>query len=325
MKLKINFDFHPSKNPIEIEDNIMLLGSCFTNNIGEKLLENKFNVSINPLGISFNPLSLHEQIHRIADKKLIDSSEITERFGVFYHWNFHSDFCETNKATMIENINSKITSAHEFLKQTNHLIISYGTSYFYELVNNKKIVNNCHQFPNNYFTKQIGNSNLFKDSFLDLQEILLKINLALAITFTLSPIKHYRDGVIENNLSKSILTCFIHDSISKTKNVEYFPSYEILNDELRDYRFYKDNFTHPSDLAIEIIWEKFKEKNIGERSKEFINNFQTVKKLKTHKIKQTENELYKQFILKGLEELKSLSQKYPTINFASEYEYFHHL
>jgi hypothetical protein len=185
---------------------------------------------------------------------------------------------------MIENINLKITSAHEFLKQTNHLIISYGTSYFYELVNNKKIVNNCHQFPNNYFTKQIGNSNLFKDSFLDLQEILLKINPALAITFTLSPIKHYRDGVIENNLSKSILTCFIHDSISKTKNVEYFPSYEIINDELRDYRFYKDNFTHPSDLAIEIIWEKFKEKNIGERSKEFINNFQTVKKLKTHKI-----------------------------------------
>ncbi|MFN5629127.1 MAG: GSCFA domain-containing protein [Bacteroidota bacterium] len=322
MKLKINFDFHPSKKPIELEDNIMLFGSCFTNNIGEKLLENKFNVSINPLGISFNPLSLHEQINRIAQQKFIDISELTERFGVFYHWNFHSDFCEPNRTRMIENINSKIISSHEFLKKTNHVIISYGTSYFYELVNNKKIVNNCHQFPNNYFTKQIGNSNLFKDSFLNLQKMLLKINPELVITLTLSPIKHYRDGVIENNLSKSILTCFIHDSMSKTKNVGYFPSYEIINDELRDYRFYKDNFTHPSDLAIEVIWEKFKEKNIGERGKDFITNFETIKKLKTHKIKHPGNELHKQFILKGIEELNSLSQKYPTINFASEYDYF---
>jgi hypothetical protein len=322
MKLKTELDIPASKNPIELEDKVVLLGSCFTDNIGEKLSSNKFNVSINPLGISFNPLSLHNQLKRILANKLIEKDELIEKDGIYYHWDFHSDFCNTNKNKMLEEINSKISESYEFYKNSKHLIITYGTSYFYRNLNTNRVVNNCHQFPNHIFEKQIGNTKLFSDSFLDVYNTLIIQNPEINITLTLSPIKHYRDGIIENNLSKSVLTCFIHAVIAAAKNTEYFPSYEIVNDELRDYRFYKENLTHPNDLAIEIIWEKFLETKIGENSKEFIRSYQTLVKLKTHRIRQLGTIAHQQFIDKGLEKINLLSKKYPAINFTSELEYF---
>jgi hypothetical protein len=322
MKLKIDFDFPASKKPIAIDDQTMLLGSCFTTNIGEKLRENKFNVNINPLGLSFNPLSLHQQLNRIIENRYIENDEIFEKGGFFYHWDFHSDFCENNKIKMLEKLNLNIHQAHEFLKKTNHLILSYGTSYFYQLSINKILVNNCHRFPGNTFTKELGSTNLFIESFSELHKKLSKLNPSLHITTTISPVKHYRDGIIENNHSKSILICYVRDIIAKFKNIEYFPAYEIINEELRDYRFYKENYTHPSDLAIEIIWEKFISNFLGKRSSDFIKDYEIIKKMKSHKIKQVESINHEHFIFKGQKELEKLRTKYPTINFEMENKLF---
>jgi hypothetical protein len=275
-----------------------------------------WNEYFEELGLPIWVVESYSEIEKLSEAVLSDKyNELSRRFDSKWLW----------ARTWLEEINSKISESYEFYKNAKHIIITYGTAYFYKNVNTMQVVNNCHQFPNHIFEKQIGNTKMFSDSFFDVYNTLIVQNPEINITLTLSPIKHYRDGIIENNLSKSVLTCFIHAVLAAAKNTEYFPSYEIVNDELRDYRFYKENLTHPNDLAIEIIWEKFLETKIAENSKEFIRNYQTLVKLKTHRIRQLGTIAHQQFIDKGLEELKSLSQKYPTINFASEYEYFHHL
>jgi len=322
MELKVSFNLPVSNFQIELNAKLLLCGSCFAENIGEKFLQNKFEALVNPLGISFNPLSLHKQLIRIAKNKLIDENELKEKDDVFYHWDFHSDFCMYDKTEMAKFINSKILEAHQFILNANVLIVSYGTSFYYELIESKLVVNNCHKFPGYLFQKKLGSIQDFTSSFNESYELLQAINPDLKIILTISPVKHYRDGIIENTHSKALLNCFVQEILSSNEDIKYFPSFEIMNEELRDYRFYKENFTHPTTQSIEYIWQRFLETYLSGESKNFITDFQKLKNNLSHKILFKGSNSHKFFMQKALNTLDSFKLKYLEKDFKQEEEYF---
>lgn len=322
MELKIDFNFPELNNSISIEDELFLLGSCFTENIGERLVESKFNATVNPLGISFNPFSIHHQLERIIKNKKISENELLEREGIYFHLDFHSHFSGKNKLEILNKINSQIEFSHNALKKASFLIISYGTSFFYSLKSTKTIVNNCNKLPSQLFEKKIGYSNQFLTSFNEIYSLLNEFNSTIKLIFTISPVKHYRDGVIENSHSKAQLLCFAFETINLHLDINYFPSYEIQNDELRDYRFYDETFTHPNKLAINFIWEVFVTKVFNTIAKDFVEDYKKIVSAKKHKVQFLHTNSHKKFIENTLMDLNNLIIKYPSKNFKDDISFF---
>jgi len=266
MKFRTELSIRPSDFKISHDCKIAIQGSCFAENIASKFLNAGFTIDLNPFGISYNPSSLSNNLKRLIENKSFRTDELIKEKDIYHSFSHHSRFSGTDPEKVISGINSGMELSSDFLKTADLLIITFGTAYVYRLQSTDAVVSNCHKIPAKFFTyKRLTIDEILKD-WIDLIERLKKFNPSLQILFTVSPIRHLKDGIHENQLSKSILLLSVDELIKKYSHCYYFPSYEILLDDLRDYRFYNEDMLHPSSQAIDYIWGKFSEAWFDEKT-----------------------------------------------------------
>jgi len=300
------------------QDKLMSIGSCFAHNMAQRFDSCKFNIIDNPFGILYNPLSIAKGLEEILSKKAYTDEDLffhNERWNSFNH---HSQFSKSKPSETLELINQSIDKAHLQLLNSKVLIITLGTAnVFFQKVNNQ-FVANCHKIPNHQFEKKLISVEEIVNA---LEHIFIKIqdaNPNIQIILTLSPIRHIRDGLSENQRSKATLLVAIHQLMEKLKDLYYFPSYEIALDELRDYRFYKEDMIHPSKVAIDYIWKAFVECYFDERTKQVIPQIRKLIQAKNHKVENPNSAEYQLFIKNQIKKIEELQQQYKWLNFEEE-------
>lgn len=317
-------EIFPKKSsfPIDHHKKTVFIGSCFTENIGLKLVQNKFPVLINPFGVLYNPLSVKKAIDLIIGKKTFDNTDLQFVNDKWFSFAHHGSFSGTDKELVLTNINKKIKESHLFLKTTNLLFVTFGTSWYYRLKKNGELVANCHKLPANLFDRELLNLEEIVAEWARLIERLHKFNPGLKLVFTISPIRHWKDGAVNNQLSKSVLNVAIHKLVQEFEQAFYFPAYEIMLDDLRDYRFYADDFIHPNTQAINYIWDKFMDAFIEDKSLAILKQINKITKSASHKAFYPETENYRKFLLANIENVEMLAQTYPFIDFSVEKKHF---
>lgn len=290
----------------------LLIGSCFTENIGNKLKLSGFDVLQNPFGILYNPYSIANCIYRVLEQNVYTAYDFLFHQNKYINFDLHGKYSHADIQVSINQINESIKAAHNFIKQTNFIIITFGTARVYEY--NKKIVANCHKVEQSKFTKRILTTHEIVEQYKELIDKLQQVYKNVRIIFTLSPIRHLRDGFVENQLSKSILHVAIHELVKLYKHIEYFPAYEIQMDDLRDYRFYKEDMIHLTEQAIDYVWQKFSDCYFTEESLKLIENFNKLNALKNHKIISVDNTQQQMHLDKINELEKMLNEKIAKIS-----------
>lgn len=282
MKFRTSLPAEPSDLQIDFKSNLVLLGSCFSENIGNALMDRKFSALVNPFGISYNPISLLKNVKTIVENKYVVASDLESKDNSFFHYDYHGSNNSQDAMSYVSSINNRIDEAHDYLKEANILFISLGTANVF-IHEEHGIVNNCHKMPNALFTRRLLNFDEIIDSLTRLNSSAQSINPDIKIVYTVSPIRHIRDGLVADRRSKSLLLAALTEMIND-KNVFYFPSYELLIDDLRDYRFYKEDLIHPSDQAIRYIWEYFSSMYFSDHTIEIIKQVDKINNMLTHKV-----------------------------------------
>ncbi|AZQ61827.1 GSCFA family protein [Flammeovirga pectinis] len=268
------------ENKINYSSKLFSIGSCFSQNIGNRLADYRFNITTNPFGTLYNPISIFENITNSIEEKPIDSNKIIAIDGIYKHFDFHSDISSVSEAGLLNDITSITSSVRNQLADCSHLLITLGTAFVFEKKDINSIVGNCHKVPAKEFNQRLLDLEELLSSFDSLHRLLpQKINIII----TVSPIRHFRNGLVDNNLSKSLLRYFTHQICNKYANVEYFPSFEIMIDDLRDYRFYTEDMVHPSTLAIDYIWSYFKNGMIDTKTEDTFKKLDKVRKGIAHR------------------------------------------
>lgn len=303
-------------------DKILLTGSCFSEEIGNKMNELKFNILQNPNGILYDPLSISEALFSYIENKPVVEDDLFELNGLWHSWKHHSDFSGINKQEVLEKINRSQSKAHLFLKETRLLIITLGTAYHYQLKKNNIPVANCHKAPSSLFQKNLLSVEQIISSFSKVLDDLKIFNPDLKIIFTVSPVKHVKDGVVENNRSKSRLIEVVHVLVDGVENTFYFPSYELVVDVLRDYRFYKNDLVHPNDSAINFVFEKFYNSLLDDEGKKILEKIKRIMNAVNHRPFIKESNAHQKFITSQVENIRKVERDHPYIDLTIEKEYF---
>jgi hypothetical protein len=306
-----------SNNSISLSDKIITIGSCFSEAIGGQLNASKISSAVNPYGIIYNPDSLHKVLRYTAFNQVPPKDSFVQRDNVFLNYDFHSELSSLDMNRLQEQLKTIIETTNSFLKKAQWLMITYGTAWVYERKDTGEIVANCHKMPQGEFTKVLLTQKKILESFEEMYEGLKDINPDIKIILTVSPVRHLKDTLELNSVSKSILRTACHTLAEQYKNIDYFPAYEIMMDDLRDYRFYKPDMIHPSEVAEEYIWQKFGEKYFDGKLKAFLIRWKEIQSALAHKPFHPSSAAHQQFlkeILKKLEELKS------TVNVDQEIE-----
>jgi len=301
-------NFSPDRNQIQlnIKDKVLLIGSCFSNNIGKIMIANKFNCIINPAGTLYNPIS----IFRLLQNSISKDPEISliQNQGIYYDWNHHSDLSNLDQKKLVAEIKKTYKSLQQYIKNLKWIIITPGTSWVYTLKTTDKVVANCHKMPSSNFNKALLTSEEIINEFNVLKIEIEKINPEVNWLFTISPVRHIRDGLVENNQSKAILIESTRRLLIQYKNVHYFPSYEIVIDQLRDYRFYNQDMIHPSAEATTYIWEKLKESFFDKETLNILKRWKKVADILNHRPRFAKSIQHQQLLKKTLNELNELKE-----------------
>lgn len=311
-----------SDEKLEHQEKVLMIGSCFSENIFERLQEMKFNVNCNPFGIVFNPESICKTLHRVIDKDYFTVDDIFEKEDQFFSFEVHSSISSSSAKTFLNELNATIDQWHEHLKSAKFLIITFGSAFAYWHLKRKELVANCHKFPGSVFKKRLLASTNIIDSYGVLFHKLINFNPKIDVILTVSPVKHLRDGVVENNLSKANLITAVHQLIARFQCCRYFPAFELVNDDLRDYRFYEADMAHPNQLAINYVWDKFSGTYFSDETKKLNQVIAEINKAKQHNPFNPESQAHIQFKHNYLDKCKDLSIKYPWINLKEEINYF---
>ena len=322
MDLLLPFRIIPSHVKISYSDKIFFIGSCFSEEIGKQMQNLKFNVLQNPNGILYDPVSISSALDSYIQNKIFNEDDIFYLNDLWHSWQHHSVFSGMNKEDVLQSINRSQTEANNFLKTASWLIITPGTAYNYTLKTSGVAVANCHKAPQNFFEKKL----LFTDEIIsNLSGSISKLrslNSNLKIIFTISPVRHVKDGVVENNRSKGRLIDAIHSITEKFENVFYFPSYELIIDVLRDYRFYKNDLVHPTDTATDFVFENFCNAFLDDPAKKLLEEIKSISSAINHKPFQRESIGHKKFMTTQLEKIQKIKTEFPSIDFSLEEKYF---
>jgi hypothetical protein len=301
----------PEFNPkINHQSVLFCIGSCFSSVIGEKLADRKFNVSTNPFGTIFNPISI---VHLLEDSLLempFKREMAVSQDGLILHYGMHSDVVAYSVDSFEKLVQKKQLSARNQLEKATHLIITFGSSWIYELKSNQHIVANCHKQPAHLFEKRLLTADEIYKAYINFFNLIHEINPKLEVILTVSPVRHLKDGVIENQISKSLLRVACHDLCSSFAFVNYFPSYEIMMDELRDYRFYKEDLIHPTFQAEEYIWEKFKNSWIDPSTYALIMEVEQIKRDLNHRAFNPDSQAHLKFLENLQKKIEKLSRNF---------------
>lgn len=259
MKFHLQFPIAPFPEKINYRQQLLFMGSCFAESIGATMEKYKFNVLINPNGIIYNPSSISNSLRKYIANYKFDETDLFHANEVWNSWEHHSEYSFLEKEKTLTSINSAISEANKYLLKADWLFITFGSAYYYKRKDTEKLVANCHKQPQKEFTKHLLTVEEIVDDYTHLINDLKNINSKLKIVLTVSPVRYIRDGVVENSRSKARLLETVHQLSERNSNVYYFPAYEIVIDDLRDYRFFKEDLTHPNGIAINYIFEKWLE------------------------------------------------------------------
>ena len=319
MNFRTSVELPIKETEIRHSDRLMLFGSCFSENIGNKLAENKFTCDINPFGVLYNPFSISCALKQVMARKIYKEEDLFETGGMWHSWMHHGSFSsEVSSHDCLQKINNRLQKASDFLLVADWLIITWGTAYVYR--HEGKVVGNCHKCQESLFVRE----RLSVESIYDEWNIVLQMIKChypkLKVMFSVSPIRHAKDGLHGNQLSKATLLLATDELCSTFDNCFYFPSYEILMDELRDYRFYADDMLHPSSLAVQYIWECFCRAYLKEDTIAVMKQWSDIKKSLHHKPFRPDSETYRNFLSQIMLKIERLNEKFPYIDTQKEIE-----
>ena len=302
----------------------MFIGSCFTENVGNRMAELKYDVDINPFGILYNPVSVANGLQILIDEKKFTSADLIEFDGIWHSFFHHGRFSSHHQDETIKAINNRIMLSSRNLREADFLFITFGTAWVYNYKKTGLTVSNCHKIPAKEFSRFRLPVNKISEDYISLLAKIRELNPKLKVIFTVSPIRHWSDGAIENQRSKSTLLLAIDQIIEKLGGdfCGYFPAYEIVMDELRDYRYYNEDMIHLTNVAINHIWEKFSDSLIDRKSRETANRVNKFLMARNHRPQQKASLEYKKFILTTLNQMEQFSSEFPHINLTLEKEYF---
>lgn len=308
--------------PLTYKDNILLTGSCFTEHIGNYLLDVKFNVLQNPNGILFDPISVCSSLVSYIQNKQYKEEDLFYLNESWHSWQHHSRFSNADKEECLRTINESQRTAYVFLQKANWLIITLGSSFNYKLIDSSVTVANCHKAPAQTFIKHLCTIEETVTALDQTIHQLFHFNPGLKIIFTISPVRHLRDGVVENNRSKARLIEAVHHLVNKFDKLYYFPAYELVIDVLRDYRFYDIDLAHPNYAATQFVLEKFTENYFDEATQALMTEIKKIIVAKKHTPFNPHSQQHKKFLHTYFEKTKQLQQEYPWLDFKEEIEYF---
>ena len=328
MKFHFEFDVKKTLHPIQHQHNLMLIGSCFTENMGEKLQKHKFKVMDNPNGILFNPVSVAEAITAYVDNTIYKSSDLFQYNDAWHSWKHHSCFSATTTEASLQKINTATAAAHAYLSNADHIMITLGSAWIYTLTEKApqakhgSVAANNHKAPADWFYRRLMAIEEVLSVLDNMIHRLFFFNPKLKIIFTISPVRHLREGVIENNRSKAVLIQAVHHLVDKFDRLYYFPAYELVIDDLRDYRFYAEDLVHPNYQATQYVWEKFLGACMDDDTRNLIKEIAEINIAHNHRPFNATSAQHRKFMASYHEKTWQLQQKHPYLDFSEELQYF---
>ena len=313
MKFRTEIEIAPIADGIDHTKKVFALGSCFAERVSERLKRAKFSVTTNPFGVLFNPLSIASAIDRLADTRAFAVCDIREGKEGFFSFDAHSSLDGKTHTEIFANLNQAVAQGSKTLHDAEWVVLTFGTAWIYE--REGKVVANCHKQP----AKEFERRRLSVAEIVERYQPLFKGVLRdKRVILTVSPVRHLGDGLQENSVSKAILRLAVEELVAKYDNAHYFPSYEILIDDLRDYRYYADDLAHPSKMAVDYVWEQFCEYALTDKAQRLLPQIEQIVSAAEHRAFNPTSEAHKAFCSKMLAKVAEM----PTIDFTSEREAF---
>ncbi|MDJ1467890.1 GSCFA domain-containing protein [Cytophagaceae bacterium DM2B3-1] len=305
MEFRTNISPLSSPFRLSLQSYVVTIGSCFADVMGTRLYHNKLKVLVNPYGTVFNPISLAQLLELSLNQQTINPDRFVQVQDYWYHYDFHSRLSASTQEELTTKLENAIQQTSSFLKKADFLILTLGTSIIYQLISDQQVVNNCHKVSGqNIFTKRMLSETEILSALENAFSKLVVNNPNLKIILTVSPVRHIKDTLILNSASKSLLRVVCHHLIERFSNISYFPAYEIMMDDLRDYRFYKADMIHPSEVAEEYIWQLFINTYIDKSMLHFLQEWAKITQALSHRPMREQSESYRQFLLNTEEKIR---------------------
>ena len=310
----------PQKNALNIlhSDSILCLGSCFAQHIGERLAKHKFSTLLNPFGILYHPLSISNSLQWLNDTTFFSSKDLFQHMGLWHSFAHHGQFSNENQEACLASINQSLTKGRAQLKKSKYLIVTLGTAHVFQYKLTKEVVANCHKLPNTDFNRYRLSVATITEAFSSTFEELHRQYPDLQIIVSVSPVRHLRDGHIENQRSKASLILALSELEKQFNFVHYFPAYELLLDDLRDYRFYASDMIHPNETAIDYIWNYFSTTFFNQKTKQLISEIEKIRAASQHRPFRPKSAAHQQFVEEQLAKIQALEAKYAFLDFKEE-------
>jgi len=303
-------------------DKVVFMGSCFSEHIGGMLKERKLNIDLNPFGVLYNPVSIASGIHKLIDPQDYKEEDLFYHQGWWHSFDHHSDFSNADKNICLSDINARLKSAADSLRSSEYLFLTFGTARVFIQKSDGKVVSNCHQVPATLFDNQLLRvGDIVRMYTLLIQEV-ASINPNMKWVFTVSPVRHWKNGPEGNQISKSTLLLAVNELKEKFEQVDYFPAYEIFMDDLRDYRYYADDMLHPGSQGVKYVWKKFIDAYISDSSRSNFKAVESFLRAKNHRPRNPGSEEHKEFFKKQYKLVSELSQQHPEIDLKEFTDYF---
>jgi hypothetical protein len=307
MDFRTNIPLSKQSNTIDYKSNLFLIGSCFTEHISDKLNYYKFKNTSNPVGILFQPKAIEKWLINSINETIYTEKDLINHNDLWQCFDAHSDLSHSDKKVVLTNLNQAIKQTKNDLEKASHIFITLGTAWVYKHLDTDKLVSNCHKIPQTSFEKKCLSIAEITESLNTIIAEISAINPKIIVIFTVSPVRHLKDGFMENQLSKSHLIAAIHQVIHSNTQSFYFPAYEIMMDDLRDYRFYKSDMVHPNETAINYIWQKFNEVWINNLILKTMQKVDEIQKGLKHKAFHPNSEKHQAFLLKLNQKIERLA------------------
>jgi len=300
---------------IDYDSHILLLGSCFTEHISQKLDYFKFDTLTNPHGIVFNSSAIKTTVTDCVKNKVYTESDLKKHNDLWFSFKHHSQFSSLKIEKTLSAINTSIKEGHDFLKSASHIVITLGTAWVFTDNDTLEIVANCHKVPQNKFTKSLQSIAQISADLEAIELAVKSVNKKAQIIYTVSPVRHLRNGFAENMQSKAHLISAVQEHINKYESSYYFPAFEIMMDDLRDYRFYEADMIHPNSTAVNYIWELFKISWLSDKTKETMTIIEGIQKDLQHRPFNKNTEAHQKFEKKLNKKIAVITAIYPNIKF----------